>query len=75
MAIDSAEKRRSIAGLPHLIPGITPNASKDQEWRQESGWGYSGILAGNTPIPPTNTRVPFVRRRRQRPRARKRTVT
>ena len=47
MAIDSAEKRRSISGIQHfLIPGVTPNASKDQEWRQESGWSYSGILAG-----------------------------
>lgn len=31
--------------------GLTPNASKDQEWRQQSGWGYSGILADN-PAPP-----------------------
>jgi len=44
MAIDTAEKRRSISGLPFLTPGVTPNAGKDQEWRQEAGWGYSGIL-------------------------------
>src|SRR5687767_15295032 len=47
MAIDTAEKRKSISGIPFLIPGVTPNASKDQEWRQESGWSYSGILAGS----------------------------
>ena len=47
MAIDDAEKRRSVAGIPFWVGlGVTPNASKDQEWRQQSGWGYSGILAG-----------------------------
>lgn len=43
MAIDNAEKRRSISGIQGLIPGVTPNASKDGEWRQQSGWSYSGI--------------------------------
>ena len=45
MTIDTAEKRRSISGIggPPLIPGVTPNSSKDQEWRQQSGWSYSGI--------------------------------
>ncbi len=45
MAIDTAAKRRNvsgIAGVP-LIPGVTPDASQDEAWRQESGWGYSGI--------------------------------
>lgn len=42
-AIDSAEKRKSISGIPLLIPGVTPNVAKDQEWRQETGWCYSGI--------------------------------
>ena len=42
-AIDTAEKRRSISGIPLLIPGVTPNVGKDQEWRQEAGWCYSGI--------------------------------
>lgn len=46
MAIDSAEKRKSISGMAILMPGITPNSLKDQEWRQESGWNYSGIAAG-----------------------------
>jgi hypothetical protein len=47
MAIDTAEKRRSVAGLPFhpLGVGVTPNASKDIEWRQQAGWGYSGIAA------------------------------
>ena len=48
MAIDTAEKRKSISGIgiPCLIPGVTPNSGKDAEWRQESGWSYSGIAAG-----------------------------
>ncbi len=44
--IDTAEKRRSISGIFRLLPGVTPNASPGQAWRQESGWSYSGILAG-----------------------------
>ena len=45
MAIDSAEKRRSAGGVPFLPLGVnvTPNASKDGEWRQQSAWSYSGI--------------------------------
>ena len=44
----TAEKRRSAAGVAFLPlgPGVTPNASKDQEWRQQAAWSYSGILAG-----------------------------
>ena len=45
MAINNAEKRRSISGIGWLIPGVTPNSSKDWEWRQEAGWNYSGIPA------------------------------
>jgi hypothetical protein len=45
MAIDTAEKRRSISGIQLLIPGVTPNAAKDVEWRYESGWNYMGLLA------------------------------
>ena len=42
--IDTAEKRRSVSGiwLP-LLPGVTPNATPDAEWRAEAGWSYSGI--------------------------------
>lgn len=45
MAIDTAEKRRSVAGIPFwpLSPGVTPNASTDQEWRYEAAWNYSGF--------------------------------
>lgn len=52
MAIDTAEKRRSVAGIPFfpLGPGVTPNASPDQEWRQQVGWGYSGILAAEAVV-------------------------
>jgi hypothetical protein len=46
MAIDSREKRGSIVGVNYLSgPSPTPNAAKDQEWRQEVGYSYSGILA------------------------------
>lgn len=45
MAIDTAQKRRSISGIPMLIPGVTPTATPDAAWRQEAGWSYSGILA------------------------------
>ncbi len=47
MAIDTAEKRRSAAGVGFWVvgPGVTPNASQDAEWRQQAGWGYSGIAA------------------------------
>lgn len=44
--IDSAEKRRAAGGVPFLPlgPGVTPNASKDAEWRAQAGWSYSGFL-------------------------------
>jgi hypothetical protein len=51
MAINTAERRRSagsVASVP-FIPGVTPNSSKDSEWRQQSGWSYSGIDA-DTPV-------------------------
>ena len=43
MALDTAEKRKSISGIGLIIPGVTPNSSKDAEWRQQSAWSYSGI--------------------------------
>lgn len=44
MAIDDAEKRRSISGIMvPLVPGVTPNVAKDSQWRQQAGWSYSGI--------------------------------
>ena len=48
MAIDSAEKRRSLVGiLTGILPvGVTPNAAQDGQWRQEAGWGYPGITVG-----------------------------
>ena len=52
MAIDSAEKRRSVAGIPFFLGlGVTPNASQDQEWRQQADWSYSGILADVPSVP------------------------
>lgn len=50
MAIDTREKRASIVGIDRLSgPSVTPNAAKDQEWRQEAGYGYPGILAESPP--------------------------
>lgn len=53
MAIDTAERRRSAAGVPFLPvgPGVTPNAAKDQEWRQQAAWSYGGILSAGAPEP------------------------
>jgi len=44
MAIDTADKRKSISSimLPIFVPGLTPNASKDENWRAQSGWSYHG---------------------------------
>ncbi len=46
MAIDNAEKRKNVAGLmiPHL-PGVTPNAGQDAQWRYQAGWSYGGLAA------------------------------
>ncbi len=49
MAIDSHEKRRSIAGLLNIHPGILPNATKDVEWRQAAGYSYMGAAGALQP--------------------------
>lgn len=51
MAIDTREKRQSAAGISFyaMPPSVTMNVAKDREWRQEAGWGYSGIAA-QTPV-------------------------
>jgi len=57
MAIDSREKRQSIVAISlySMGPSVTANAGQDQEWRQEAGYSYSGILAGGVPAPPVVT--------------------
>jgi hypothetical protein len=41
MAIDTAEKRKAIAGIyPFLPPSVTPSSEKGKAWRAESDWGY-----------------------------------
>ena len=48
MAINTAERRKSISGIHlNVCPGVTPNSGKDAEWRQESGFSYSGIAAAS----------------------------
>jgi len=46
MAIDNAEKRKSAIGptYHYYNPGVTPNAGTDEEWRTQSGHGYSGFV-------------------------------
>ena len=48
MAIDTAAKRRCVAALAFMAfgPGITPDATPDQFWRQTAAYSYGGILAG-----------------------------
>lgn len=47
MAIDSEQKRKSIATVatPWNGPSIVPSGSFDQADRQHIGWSYSGIAA------------------------------
>ena len=50
---DTREKRACAVSLTQSAPNtVTPNAAMDQEWRQESGWAYCGILVGAAVIPP-----------------------
>ena len=51
MAIDTAEKRKSVAGIPFLIPSVTSSAAKDKEWRREAAWNYPFELAFVEPAP------------------------
>ena len=48
MAIDTALKRKAAAAvaLVFFAPGVTPDATKPQAWRQSAAWGYPGIAAG-----------------------------
>ena len=68
MAIDTAEKRRSAAGVGFLplTPGVTPNAAKDVEWRQQSAWSYSGIAPAGPGPEPTPARTNEVYRKHVR---------
>ena len=51
MAIDTREKRASLVGINYISgPSPTPNVAQDQEWRQEVGYSYSGILAGGAAV-------------------------
>lgn len=70
MAIDSAEKRRSILfnGVPPGFVSPTPNASKDAEWRAQFLGLYSGIAldapaaGGSNPVAVTAAvAAPFFR--------------
>jgi len=54
MAIDTAEKRRAAGGVSvYFNVFVTPNSSKDDQWRWQSGYNYSGVLAdGGRPFSP-----------------------
>lgn len=36
----TAVKRKSISGIPFLIPGVTPSVDKNAAWRMTAGWSY-----------------------------------
>ena len=40
----TAEERKAASGIPFLPVGVTPNSSKDDEWRRQAAFGYSGNL-------------------------------
>ena len=67
MAVDSAEKRRAAAGVPFLPlgVGVTPNAIKDVQWRQQAGWGYSGIAPSGFVPTVSGGEILLMRRRRR----------
>ncbi len=54
MAIDTPEKRRAAAGVKRILARVTPNIARDQEWRQQVGRIYSGILALVGVVPKEN---------------------
>ena len=64
MAIDTAERRRSAGGVIFLPlgPGVTANAAKDDEWRFQSAWGYSGITVAGQPAVPVRRQPHWVYR-------------
>ena len=47
MAIDTAEKRRSISGIAFRkrAPGVTPDVTKPVTWRYSVGRTYSGEVS------------------------------
>ena len=56
MAIDSKVKRASVAGIAlGFMLGVVPDAAEPQEWRQSSGWSYSGIAAAAPALPAAAT--------------------
>jgi len=56
VALDTREKRASVVSLyPGAPPSVTPDVTMDRGWRQESGWGYSGIFVG--PLFPRRQRL------------------
>ncbi len=46
MAIDTAAKRKNISsiGLPHMGPGVTPDATPDSFWHYAVAYSYAGFV-------------------------------
>lgn len=67
MAIDNAEKRRAVANIwwTYVGVGVTPNVSKDKQWRQESGRGYPGITPQGEIVAGVANFMPIYRPRRR----------
>jgi len=45
VALDTAEKRRSVSGVALWLPGVSPDSDQAAAWRQQVAWLYSGIAA------------------------------
>lgn len=51
MAIDTAAERRSTTGiLPWHGPGVTPDATPDDDWREAAGHTFTGLTYRTNPI-------------------------
>ena len=58
MAFDNREERASVVSLTQSAPPtVTPNATMDSEWRQQSGWGNSAIAVTAVGGQPTMHRM------------------
>lgn len=72
----SVETRRAVSGIwtGFTIVGVTPGSSPER-LRQQAGWGYPALFAGEAAPEVIAEYQPFVYRRRCRLRARKRRLS
>ena len=60
MADHNAEKRKQAAGVRRLFPRVTPDSTKDDEWRGQAARNY--ILGAGGEAPPTSGSLDYTRR-------------